>query len=303
MTQWLSVTQMPPEAVDLAITTFVGTFRHALLFVGYGREFILVGSPAAIDLGNIERNFYVSDGVVQDLRRLGIPTPVRLLARIIEGDAMLRQVEAGARPISDQHNDLAHLSLDPFQPAQIRYDPVRLLDELGIAGLTGGGELRALAMDLARLRDAVPDFPSSSLMTVPQGDGVAHAGADWKRVNRLNQEAVKLADQGRIADAIDRLAASLALVAEQRSTLATLATLHERSGRDQDAVETWRRLSDLDPEDARGLLGMGRALVRLGRYDEAAEVLHRALERSPGDPAILDLLGEAHSRRARSGGS
>jgi len=301
MTQWLSVTQMPPEAVTLAIRTFVGTFRHALLFVGYGREFILVGSPAAIDLRNIERNFYLSEGVVQDLRRLGIPTPVRLLARIIEGDAVLRQVEAGARPISDQHNDLAHLSLNPFRPAQIRYDPVRLLEELGTEGLTGGRELRALAMDLARLRDAVPDFPSSSLMTVPRGDGVAHAGADWKLVNRLNQEATQLAGQGRIPDAIDRLAASLSLVAEQRSTLETLAILRERSGRYPDAVETWRRLSELDPEDARGLLGMGRALVRLGRHEEAAEVLHRALELSPGDPAILDLLAEADSRRVRPG--
>jgi len=70
------------------------------------------------------------------------------------------------------------------------------------------------------------------------------------------------------------------------------------AGRHADAVESWRRLGELDPEDARALLGLGRSLASLGRHHEAAEVLQRALERSPGDPVILDLLAGARSRRA-----
>jgi Flp pilus assembly protein TadD len=130
---------------------------------------------------------------------------------------------------------------------------------------------------------------------VPTGAGVAFAGIDWKIVHRLNQEAQKLVQEGRITEAIQRLRASLSMVGEQGSVLTTLAGLQEEVGALHDALDTWRRFAAQQPQDSRGPHGEGRVLLRLGRRRQAIERLQRALELDPGDPHIRRLLQDAHA--------
>jgi hypothetical protein len=53
VSQWLPESQMPAEAVDLVVHTFVDAFPHALLFVGASRELILVGSLSPLRLSRL----------------------------------------------------------------------------------------------------------------------------------------------------------------------------------------------------------------------------------------------------------
>ena len=113
MTQWLPEAQMPGDAAELAVRTFVDLFPHSLLLRGSGSHLILVGSPSPIDLDRVADRFDLSEGVAGDLLRIGIWEPSQLVARVIRDDAALRSRIGAGRVLSDQHNDLEHLLYDP----------------------------------------------------------------------------------------------------------------------------------------------------------------------------------------------
>ncbi len=115
MSQWLPVSQMPPEAIELALRTFVQVFPHTLLFRGAELELILVGSASPIDLEGFADRFYDSSTAVQDLARIGIRGPAEIASRVIRSDEQLRSRFGAGRVLSDQHNDLEHLFHDPVQ--------------------------------------------------------------------------------------------------------------------------------------------------------------------------------------------
>jgi Flp pilus assembly protein TadD len=53
-----------------------------------------------------------------------------------------------------------------------------------------------------------------------------------------------------------------------------------------------RRIIDLDPQNARALNHLGYAMtLRTDRYQEAMDLINRALTVTPDDPAIIDSLG------------
>lgn len=130
MTQWLPLWQMPTEAVELAVSTFVGAFPHNLLFIGYSDDFILVGGKTEIDVRRIEQRFSQSPRVAADLARIRCPTATAVLARIVAGDRSLRRAFEGRGVLNDQHNDFAHIARDPFNPPGFDYDPLTLLAEI-----------------------------------------------------------------------------------------------------------------------------------------------------------------------------
>jgi len=68
--------------------------------------------------------------------------------------------------------------------------------------------------------------------------------------------------------------------------------LHERAGRQEAAERDLQRIIAINPNDARALNHLGYSLtVRTDRYQEALELIERAIDISPDDPAIIDSLG------------
>lgn len=72
-----------------------------------------------------------------------------------------------------------------------------------------------------------------------------------------------------------------------------------REGRAEEAIEHHRGVLALDPFDAESTLGLGSALMALGRLDEAAACLRDAQIRAPGDLALLLALGSCELARKR----
>lgn len=126
MTQWLPINQLPQEAADLIISTFIDVFEHSLLFTGWdyeepgSSELILMGSPAPINLNRIVNQFFDDPAVVEDLRRIGIKSGADFLNRIVATDDVLRRNYGGLHIISDQRNDLEHTIRRPPDWAAIR---------------------------------------------------------------------------------------------------------------------------------------------------------------------------------------
>jgi tetratricopeptide (TPR) repeat protein len=59
------------------------------------------------------------------------------------------------------------------------------------------------------------------------------------------------------------------------------ALAHAESGEYEEAEALYRNLTELEPENPNGFIGLASALIAQGRYDDAAAAYERALEISP----------------------
>jgi predicted membrane-bound spermidine synthase len=120
MSQWLPIYQLPQEAADMIIRTFVRVFPHALLFSGAGEELILVGSRKPVVMEEAIRRMRDDPAVTRDLEYIGITRANDLRLRVIAEDQELRRFLGSGRVLHDQHNDLEHLILGPENRATYR---------------------------------------------------------------------------------------------------------------------------------------------------------------------------------------
>ena len=67
-----------------------------------------------------------------------------------------------------------------------------------------------------------------------------------------------------------------------------------------DAVEHFRRLVALKPDDTGALLNLAHAVYAAGDVDEAVELLTTVVERDPGNTDALRFLVDAHRRAGRT---
>jgi Flp pilus assembly protein TadD len=73
-------------------------------------------------------------------------------------------------------------------------------------------------------------------------------------------------------------------------------------GRLEESVTHHRRAVELEPDNYLHLNDLGYSLLRAGQYDEAEEVLRRAVEIAPSDYELAKGNVE-HLRKVRSGHS
>jgi predicted membrane-bound spermidine synthase len=90
VSQWLPEDQMDQRGVDLICSTFVDAFPYAFLFVGAGRQLILVGSNQPFHFGPLRNRLNSSLTVSSDLARLEIRDATQLFERILKVDGGLR---------------------------------------------------------------------------------------------------------------------------------------------------------------------------------------------------------------------
>ena len=127
MTQWLPVYQMPVQAVDEAIATFVTVFPYALLYSGIGAEFILLGSRKPIEIDRLWQRFPATGAASADLASILVKTPLQLGIRIVGTDANLRRDYLRTAVISDERNTLEQMFLTTDPAAVLTYDPRAVL--------------------------------------------------------------------------------------------------------------------------------------------------------------------------------
>ncbi|MFT5048995.1 MAG: spermidine synthase [Chlamydiales bacterium] len=302
MTQWLPIHEMPQEAVDLAVATFVDAFPHSLLFVGHKKEYILIGSLSPIDLGQIERRLGEQPAVAADLGRLGLRGALQLIARVTKGQATLEREFGGQPLISDQHNDLTYLFTNPLKSGVVSYDPAAMLSDIDAADLPIGDSLRSVVMDLGRLR-YVADFPYETLATVGASgeSGAKMADADWAAIQALETRSARLElleGEGKVGpegttERIGLLREALTMGAEQPEFLMKLAGAYAALGSHDQVIANLTRFQLAEPTDPKGFLNHGLYLASTGEFIEAIPVLEHALELVPTDAEARFALAQA----------
>jgi Flp pilus assembly protein TadD len=283
MTQWLPTYLMDPEAIELAITTFISVFPDALIFTGFSSDFILIGSKSRIDLSLVEKRFQMFPRVTEDLAGLRIEGPLELLARVVNSDGELRQRYSGKRIISDEHNDLERLFRDSNRPAIIWYEPKTVLNYLQEQLPGQRVELQELITHLGRLRYHVHAFPFESLYTVNFGDtdGIALGNIDWIQIAKLYDQIAIAMDMGQYQEVINIHEQLLVIAEEQPEVLISLANLRINKGRYKEALASLNLFQRLEPASPIGHRLYGSALMLDGKADEAIIYYESILDSNP----------------------
>lgn len=138
----------------------------------------------------------------------------------------------------------------------------RSLVETGLRAHQAGD----LATGIAAYRQALAFSPD---------DAIAH-----------NLLGTALLQQGSAADALPHLERAARRQRDNAGLLGNLAQGYFALGRFDEARETFRKASRINPREPRFQLGIANSLAMQGRFEEAEPLLQRASQRFPDDPLI-----------------
>jgi eukaryotic-like serine/threonine-protein kinase len=132
------------------------------------------------------------------------------------------------------------------------------------------------------------------------------AETEFKRALELSPNSADTHDlYGRLCSALERYDEAIALQerAYELDPLAhkvDVATALVRAGRYQEAAQAATRAIQLDPHYDRAHATLGWALLKAGRTDEGLAELERAVSLTPADNIWLAQLGQAYARAGRA---
>jgi tetratricopeptide (TPR) repeat protein len=192
------------------------------------------------------------------------------------------------------------LSLDGTWPA-VQYELGRAIH----AGTPGAEEARRL---LEQATTGRPDWPEAH---VALGDVrlaasmSAEAEAAYRAAIALDDESAAahvglgrtLVARSDYAGAEAPLRRALELVSNDANATLALGDVLSHTDREEEAFETYRRATDLDPRNPEGLLRGARLALSLRRDVLASAFLDRILERTPDHATALALYGDVMMAR------
>ncbi|MFI5197645.1 MAG: hypothetical protein ACHQJD_03410 [Thermoanaerobaculia bacterium] len=108
--QWLPEHQMDERGADLVVATFVKSFPNAFLFVGVGRDLILVGSNKPFGFRDLASRLSRESAVRAALTSSGLDSSGAILSTILRTDDSLRRTWQGGPFVQD-----GFASLDALQ--------------------------------------------------------------------------------------------------------------------------------------------------------------------------------------------
>ncbi|MDX6751880.1 tetratricopeptide repeat protein [Geminicoccaceae bacterium 1502E] len=154
-----------------------------------------------------------------------------------------------------------------------------------------------LALLLAGCASSAPDIPlAANGETAPLAEGANRAQSE--RLAAMAADALGIGDAGTAVGLYHRAAL---LDAENRVAGLGLGEALLQMGRPEDAVEAFRRLLRDDPGDAEAARGYARAMIGLDRPDAAAAQLEETVTRHPQDHRLTTTLGVALDLLGRHG--
>jgi hypothetical protein len=162
--QWLPEYQMDERGTDLVVATFVKSFPHAFLFVGVGRELVLVGSDEPFAFGALGTHLAREGAVREVLAGYGLDSAGAILATILRTEDSLRRDWPDGPYVRDGFASLDALQISSPVQSNFRGSPwnafkPRLAYDVEALLATVRREAPAEAGDVARRLSAASSLP------------------------------------------------------------------------------------------------------------------------------------------------
>ncbi len=126
-----------------------------------------------------------------------------------------------------------------------------------------------------------------TLLTTPQG-------ADQRA------EAERMAKSGNYAAALKQFQAVVAGNPDDIESRLWIARLYALMAQPEHAVDVYKSILAVQPQQLDALIGVGQSLVKLGRFAEASDALNRAEALAADRPAVLAAQGQLHQASNRT---
>lgn len=120
-------------------------------------------------------------------------------------------------------------------------------------------------------------------------------------VSELKKRANEAIGKNDLQLALSVLCQALALAPDDRALWANRSYVHELRKAPADALSDARRAIELDPGFPKGFMRASRALVALGRAEEAYALVAGVIEEFPQDYALAEALAAADEARKGAG--
>jgi tetratricopeptide (TPR) repeat protein len=247
---------------------------------------------------DLETNFFLADVHMEQGQ---YDEAISLYRKVVElnpssVEARFRMAEAF------QTLDMPDYAFEAFQET-VRLDPrhFQALHGLGHIYLTSRKK-PSIAVDF--FQQALDVEPSHAASMVSLGDAYMQLGQPdralqfFERKLEENREntvfigkyCLALADSGHATKAAEEVRVALQLNPESVELRRTHAELLSKQGRKQDALDAWSTAVRLDDKDPQSIFGYAKALLELGREDEAKANLQRVLSLDPHHKDASDQL-------------
>lgn len=189
--------------------------------------------------------------------------------------------------IKAPHDELYDLQSDPHERANILADRAQTAAGMrsGLDGLVAGRGIDAPTAVSADDRERLAALGYIGTQFSGQSNRESSSLPDPKDmapVLKQYREAVTLLDNRQFADAADRFGDLLKANPDMTDVWVQYAVVLTRLGRETEALNAYKQVIRLKPDEPSGLLGAAAALLTLGRYDEARAHAELAIKASPG---------------------
>ncbi|MBI4472403.1 MAG: tetratricopeptide repeat protein, partial [Acidobacteria bacterium] len=317
--QWLHSYNMSTEDLRTIVRTFRAAFPYAILWGLNENDFLLLGSPAPIDIsGNVARNFervrpHLADIRVQDLYSI---LSLYLLGNDdldrFAGDALLNTDDLPILEFrtprflyantADQNLEAVQ-SIEPLVPrpeyisqatANPSPDNHRHKGEMYL--FAGSSRLAAREFQSVLARDVRDVEAWKGLVQAAVGRNRPAVTEFIDRMVTLHPDPVVLLAaaehylrQSEYAKARELLSGVLETDPRHAAALEKLCEVFSEEGNPELAA-TAEKLLALDPGNARGLFHLATARYRQGRFDESIELVRKSIEAQPANVRSRNLL-------------
>lgn len=245
---WLQTGEIPPAQIKSILAALNAVFKNSLIFTSSPRALVILASdaPLEIDADDLAKKF-TEQPINYELSRIGVNSPAAILARIQATPSASRRLSSGAKPNSDDRNEL----------------------EFAV-GMTY--ENKSFAQENATMLDTNPDLPSS-LLVWPDASRMDKVDT----LNAVTQEAI---NNKRLDRAAAWASASLAIERNCPALRAQglLAALNNDDGQ---AQSLWQSALELCPNDIETLIARASHNIDLLLLPSARRDLQKALAISP----------------------
>lgn len=203
--------------------------------------------------------------------------------------------------IKAPHDELYDLQNDPHERANIvaTRNEVGSAMKIAIDGLVAGRDIDAPAAVSAEDRErlAALGYVGTQFSAKSSGpDSGLPDPKDMAPVLRQYREAVTLLDHHNFAESADRLHDILKTNPDMTDVWVQYAVVLTRLSRQAEALEAYKQVIRLKPDEPSGLLGAAATLLALGRFDEARAHAELAIKPAPS-PAHQTLANIALAKK------